>query len=209
MSTDSSAELTRLLNRADSLDEDARARLLSLVYEQLRAIANQRMASERQDHTLQATALVHEAYLRLFSSDSAEWRSRAHFFHAAAEAMHRILIDAARRRNRIKRGGGRLRVQLDGVDLARVIDDENHAVEFVALDDALQRLKVQDERAHEVVMLRFFAGLDIEQTASALGVSVRTVKRDWTFARAWLFASLEESQRDAAGEGGVEARDHD
>jgi len=167
---------------------DASGDLLQCVFEHLRSIANNRMAGERPGHTLQATALVHEAYLRLLGHGDVSWRDRGHFYSAAAEAMRRILIDHARRRGAEIRGGGRQRLPLDVCDLAEIDDPK----QILALDQALSRLQEHDPLAVEVVRLRFFAGLEIEQVAAALDVSVSTVKREWTFARAMLFRFLEE-----------------
>jgi len=160
--------------------------LLPLVYDQLRKLARQRMARERPGNTLQATALVHEAYLRIAEDKEEGWASRAQFFAAAAEAMRRILIERARARGRKKRGGERRRVTLDRLDLA--VEQDPDAV--LALDDALARLAERDARAADVVRLRFFAGLGVDETAAILEISPRTVKREWTFARAWLFDEL-------------------
>ncbi|MCL4199073.1 MAG: sigma-70 family RNA polymerase sigma factor [Phycisphaerales bacterium] len=162
--------------------------LIDAVYGQLCRIAQWRMAEERRDHTLQATALVHEVYLRLFKDGDLAERDRAQFFAAAGEAMRRILIEHARRRGRVKRGGGSKRVDLqlaDVADLSAVGDEE-----IVALDEAFRRLESVDARAASVVSLRFYAGLTIEQTAEALGLSERTVKRDWEFARSWLYSEM-------------------
>ena len=167
--------------------------LLPLLYEQLRAIAQQRMAGERANHTLQATALVNEAYVRLAGTSGREvaWANRAHFYAAAAEAMRRILIEHARARGAVKRGG---RAKNTITDLGNVADLalEKNPEEIMARDPAILRLEGEDARAADVVRLRFFAGLSIEHTALAMGVSERTVKRDWEFARAWLFRTLNE-----------------
>ena len=167
--------------------------LLPLLYEQLRAIAQQRMAGERANHTLQATALVNEAYVRLAGTSGREvaWANRAHFYAAAAEAMRRILSEHARARGAVKRGG---RAKNTITDLGNVADLalEKNPEEIMALDQAILRLEGEDARAADVVRLRFFAGLSIEHTALAMGVSERTVKRDWEFARAWLFRTLNE-----------------
>ena len=186
MTPDDASQVTRILHRAEAGDRAAVDELLPLVYDQLRRDAQQRMAGERPDHTLDATALVHEAYLRLVGDRQLPWQNRAHFYAAAAEAMRRILVDHARKRGRSKRGGDRRRVPLKSVDLAV----QQNSSEILALDQALERLQKEDERMHKVVMLRFFAGLSIEDAANAMGVSSRTVKREWTFARAWLYRVL-------------------
>jgi RNA polymerase sigma factor (TIGR02999 family) len=169
-------------------------KMLVALYEELRALARARLRRERPGQTLRPTELVHEAYLRLRAADPTAWESRGHFFGAAAEAMRRILIERARARGRIKRGGDRSgkgprRVLLDdlgGADLAGDYDIE----EILALDDAIERLGRLDERAANVVRLRFYGGFSTLETAGALGVTDRTVRRDWTFARAWLFDAL-------------------
>ena len=185
--------ITRLLRDVSAGNDSAAGPLLDQVYAQLRAIAHKRMASERSGHTLQATALVHEAYLRLLGSDSdaAEpaWQDRGHFYRAAAEAMRRILVEHARRKGAEKRGGDCTRIPLDVCDLAA----SDNSQQILALDDAIMRLQEVEASAADIVRLRFFAGLSVEQTAHALGVSERTVKREWTYARAKLFRLLEES----------------
>ncbi len=160
--------------------------LFDQVYAQLRAIAGEHMRRERLGHSLQATALVHEAYVRIAGDRPDGWTSVGQFYSAAAEAMRRILIEHARLRGRVKRGGGRRRVPLSVLDLAAEQDEE----QIMALDSAIGRLEKVDRDAAEVVRLRFFAGLSVEQTAEALSVSARTVKRDWAFARAWLHRAL-------------------
>lgn len=184
------SEITRLLQSSGDGSEDTIRRLLPLVYEELLRIARSRMLGERAGHTLQATALVSEAFLRLVGPGGAqiEWNNRAHFFHAAAEAMRRILIEHARSRGRIKRGRGRGRLALDEIDTAMTPGDCED--EIVALDAAICRLEAQDARAGLIVRLRYFAGLSVEDTAAALSLSPRTVKREWQFARAWLFEQL-------------------
>lgn len=184
-------DLTLLLQEAAAGNGDAAEKLLPLIYEQLRAIAQQRMSGERGGHTLQATALVHEAYLKLMGNADAAWASRAHFFHAAAQAMRRILIEHARQRGRLKRGGEFKRQSLERVDLAVEEDPES----ILALDAAICRLEEKDERAARIVKLRFFAGLSIEETAEAVGLSERTVKREWTYARAWLYRALSDGEK--------------
>jgi RNA polymerase sigma factor (TIGR02999 family) len=184
---DSSRDFTRLLDRASAGDPTAARELLPLVYEQLRASAARMMAAERPDHTLQPTALVHEAYLRLVGQGHTTWQNRAHFYMAAAESMRRILIEHARRRGRQKRGGDWRRLHFDSVDLA---GKDLPIEEILSVDEAIRRLEERDERLAKVVRLRFFAGLSNGETAALLGVTDRTVRRDWTLARAWLFRDL-------------------
>jgi RNA polymerase sigma factor (TIGR02999 family) len=161
---------------------------LTLVYGQLRAIAQQRMAGERRSHTLQATALVHEAYVRLLGREDIQWADRGHFFRAAAEAMRKILIDHARAKNADKRGGGKAALAIANVaDLAA----DGDSAGILALDDAMVRLEQVDAQAAAVVRLRFYAGLSEEAAAQALDISERTVRRDWAFARGWLRETLE------------------
>lgn len=167
--------------------ESATGELLEAVYQQLRHMARQRMAGERADHTLQATALVHEAFVRLVGDEQVSWESRGHFYASAAQAMRRILIDHARGHNAVKRGGGRSRVPLNVVDLAA----ENDPEQVMALEEAMVALEASDPRAASVVRLRFFAGLSVEDTASALDLSERTVMREWAFARAALFDHMQ------------------
>lgn len=180
-----SDEVTRLLEAAGS-DGDAAGQLLPLVYDDLRVAAARHMRHERSDHTLDATALVHEAYLRLVGNRKLPWANRAHFYAAAAEAMRRILLDHARGRGRQKRGGGRRREPLGLLDLAASPDAAN----IVAFDQAFRRLEEEDAQAAAVVRFRFFAGLGVRETADALGVSTRTVNRAWSYARAWLHDAL-------------------
>lgn len=181
-----SPDITQMLAQAADGNEVAANELLPLVYAQLRAVAQQRMAGERAGHTLQATALVHEAYLKLVGPRDVPWQNQAHFYSAAAEAMRRILIDHAKSRGRQKRGGDKSCVALDVADLAAAADSE----QILALDEAVCRLEEQEPEAANVVRLRFYAGLSVDQTAEALGLSPRTVDRRWTFARAWLFREL-------------------
>jgi RNA polymerase sigma factor (TIGR02999 family) len=181
-----SAQITRALREVEAGAPRAAEELLPLVYEQLRELARHRMADERAGHTLQATALVHEAYLRIIGDKGAGWASRGHFFHAAAEAMRRILIEHARGKGRLKRGGDGRRVPLGLVDLAT----EGDPTEILALDEAVRRLEVCSPDVAAVVRLRFYAGLSVEETAETLGISPRSVKRDWAYARAWLFQQL-------------------
>ncbi len=179
-------EVTSLLEAVSAGDVDSRDRLIEVVYGELRSIARGRIARERAGHTLQADDLVHEAYFRLVGDLSARpMTGRAQFFHAAADAMRRILIEYARRRSREKRGGGNAREFLDVADLAASDPDDT-----LSLVDAIDRLQEFDARLAETVRLRYFAGLSVEETAAVLGSSTRTVKRDWSFARAWLYDAL-------------------
>jgi RNA polymerase sigma factor (TIGR02999 family) len=180
------SELTVILQRIDQGDPHAANELLPLVYEELRKLAAQKMARENPGQTLQATALVHEAWLRLGGDDQPAWDNRAHFFAAAAEAMRRILIDNARRKQTLRHGGDAVRVNLDALELAANLDDE----QLLALSDALEQFAIHDARKAELVKLRFFVGLTNEQAARVLGVSEPTVKRDWAYARAWLFREM-------------------
>jgi RNA polymerase sigma factor (TIGR02999 family) len=162
--------------------------LLPLVYRQLHAIASRRMKDERESHTLQATALVNEAFLKLLGRERHTWSGKAHFYAAAAEAMRRILIDHARGKARVKRGGGRARIPLDVVDLA----SRDCIDEILSVDEAVRRLEGQDPRMAEVVKLRFYVGLSEKETAQVLTVTDRTVRREWVRARAWLQKELSE-----------------
>lgn len=181
------SRITRILDDAEGLSRrEILDRLAPVVYDELRILAAAQLRRERDDHTLQPTALVNEAYVRLLGSDRPAWSDRSHFFRAAARAMRRILIEHARRRARVKRGGNPVRVSLDEVGPESWDEPET----VLALDEALRRLEEQDARSSEVVQLRYFAGLSVAQTAEALGVSERTVKREWTFARAWLRNAL-------------------
>lgn len=181
------SELTQILDAVQRGDRHAAAELLPAVYGELRKLAAYKMAHERPDHTLQPTALVHEAYLRLVGSgDSQQWAGRTHFFAAAAEAMRRILVESARRKRRLKHGGHLERVDFEEVNLPLPMPDD----ELLALDDALDRLAAVDARAAEMVKLCFFVGLTQEQAAKELGVSVATAERVWAFARTWLFREV-------------------
>ncbi len=160
--------------------------LLPLLYEELHELAGRRMKQERKDHTLQATALVHEAYLRLVGDADPGWAGRSHFFASASEAMRRILIDHARKKGRLKRRSGKRKASISVADLA----DASASSEILDLDDAIRRLEEWDRDMARVVRLRFFAGLSNKETAEALGTSLSTVKRDWTVARAWLHREL-------------------
>ncbi|MBS0198499.1 MAG: sigma-70 family RNA polymerase sigma factor [Planctomycetes bacterium] len=195
--TDPRHQVTILIEEAGKGDARAAAELLPLIYEELRKLAASNMNKEANagvGHTLEPTALVHEAYLRLLGPEGhgeSGWNSRGHFFGAAAIAMRRILIDRARARKTEKRGGGRTRIELSEDAAAMDPSTEDAGDQVLALDAALTRLEALDARKARVVMLRYFAGLSVEQTASALGVSPATVKNDWAFARAWLSKEIE------------------
>jgi RNA polymerase sigma factor (TIGR02999 family) len=181
-------DVTRLLSAIELGDPQAAEKLLPLVYDELRRLADRRLAREKPDQTLQGTALVHEAYLRLVGPGRERpWSDRVHFLAAAVEAMRRILIDRARDRKRLKRGGGRRRQELD---LESLLEADAPADDLIDLDEAITRLSGVDAQAAALVKLRLFAGLTVEQAASALGVGRRTAERDWTFARTWLFGQL-------------------
>lgn len=181
-------EVTVLLSALTRGDQDAGARLIPVVYNELRRLAGSYMRHERPDHTLQATALVHEAYMKLVEQQSVNWQSRAHFFGVAAQLMRRILIDHARGHLRQKRGGEYKKVSLND---AFIFSPEQSA-ELLAVDESLQRLAKLDERQARVVELRFFGGLSVEEAGAVLGISAKTVKRDWSVAKAWLYADLKE-----------------
>jgi RNA polymerase sigma-70 factor, ECF subfamily len=181
-------EVTMLLSALTRGDEDAASKLMPLVYAELRRLAGSYMRRERVDHTLQATALVHEAYLKLIDQRSVNWQSRAHFFGVSAQLMRRILIDHARGLARDKRGGEQKKVSLDEVFLFA----ERQADELLAVDDSLNALAKIDPRQARVVELRFFAGLSVEEAADVLGISPKTVKREWSVAKAWLSADLKQ-----------------
>jgi RNA polymerase sigma factor (TIGR02999 family) len=181
------ADVTQLLDAAVAGDPRAAADLLPLVYQEMRKLAAARLAAEKPGQTLQPTALVHEAYLRLVGGDGdRRWAGRGHFLAAAAEAMRRILVETARRKGSLKRGGGRARAELRDDDL--VTDDAPD--EVLAIDEALTRLAVADAQAAELVKLRYFAGLSVPEAADALGLTTRTAERLWAYARAWLRRAL-------------------
>jgi RNA polymerase sigma factor (TIGR02999 family) len=184
------SEVTRVLEAVQQGDPKAAEELLPLVYEELRRLAAHKMAAEAPGQTLQATALVHEAWLRLTGGEDAHFKNRTHFFAAAAQAMRRVLLDNARRKQRQRHGGGWERVGLENVQLAEPLPSGD----LLALDEALTRLAECDAQAAEVVQLRFFAGLSQQQVADVLGISRRTADRTWAYARAWLFEAI-------AGEG--------
>ncbi len=188
------SEVANILSAIEGGDPQAASQLLPLVYDELRKLAAQRLAQEKPGQTLQATALVHEAYLRLVAGEHPpRWNGRGHFFAAAAEAMRRILVENARRKRRLKRGGGAAREDLDEASLAAPAVPED----LVALDEALSQLAAVDPRAAELVNLRYFAGLTIPQAAEVLGVAPRTADFLWAYARAWLLRKIE---GDAAGD---------
>ncbi|HEY7511245.1 MAG TPA: sigma-70 family RNA polymerase sigma factor [Vicinamibacteria bacterium] len=189
-----SSAVTRLLDQARRGEPGATEQLLPLVYDELRRLARSRMRFERPGHTLQPTALVHEAYLRLMGAEGA-WEGRGHFFAAAAEAMRRILIERARRARRLKRGGDLHRVELDD----QVSADGPRVDEVLAVDEALGRLEALDAQMAAVVKLRYFGGLTVEETAQALGTSPRTVNRLWTGAKAWLRSEIPAARERTGG----------
>jgi RNA polymerase sigma factor (TIGR02999 family) len=186
------SEVTQILHAIAEGDPSAASQLLPLVYDELRKLAAQKLAQEAPGQTLQATALVHEAYVRLVGAADRSWDGRGHFFAAAAEAMRRILIERARHKNSRKAGGGRRRVDLDEIELT--LDEPD--LELLALDDALRELERKDPRKAEVVKLRFFAGLTTAQAAAALGVSTSTAENDWAYARSWLRLRMGEPDGD-------------
>jgi len=179
-------EVTQLLKKAQNGDRHSLDKLLPLIYDELRRVAANQLQKERADHTLQATALVHEAYLRLLEQREVDWQNRAHFFSIAAEMMRRILVNYAVQRNAQKRGDGAARLSLEE---AVSFSDEKD-LDLVSLDDALKQLAEYDADAARIVELRFFGGLTIEETAEVLGISDSTVKREWRTAKAWLKAKL-------------------
>jgi RNA polymerase sigma factor (TIGR02999 family) len=189
------SEVTRILSAIEQGDPHAAEHLLPLVYDELRKLAAHKLAQERPGQTLQATALVHEAYMRLVGSQDAaagqekRWEDRKHFFAAAAEAMRRILIDRAREKRSVKRGGNRQRLDIDAIDLATTAPPD----QLLALDEALTKLARGDPAAAQLVKLRYFAGLTVEEAGKALGISTATAYRHWNYARAWLHAELREN----------------
>jgi RNA polymerase sigma-70 factor (ECF subfamily) len=191
VTTTRTQDVTRLLREAQDGRDGAADELVAIVYAELHGLASHYMRNERDDHTLQPTALVHEAYMRLMDQRSVSWQNRSHFFGIASQAMRRILVDHARKRRASKRHGGE-RVTLDESVSAPPVQ----SLDVIALDSALTRLAELNERQASVVELRFFGGLDIDQTAEALGISPATVKRDWTFARAFLQREMEGSADD-------------
>ena len=179
-------EVTRIINAIEQGDPQATEKLLPLVYEELRVLAAQKMAQEKPGQTLQATALVHEAYIRLIGVEAGNWKGRTHFFAAAAEAMRRILIENARRKKRLRHGGDKQKVEMQDADLMIGAPCD----ELIALDEALTKLGEEDPAKADLVKLRYFAGLTLEQAAEMLGISRATADRYWSYARAWLFDQI-------------------
>lgn len=191
------SQVTRLLVAIGEGRQHAAEALLPLVYDELRNLAHAQMAREKAAQTLQPTALVHEAYLRLVGGGEVQWNSRRHFFAAAARAMRRILVESARRRRQLKRGGGRERVDF----IETPITIEKGQDDLVDLDHALELLEARDPRKAEIVMLRYFAGLTVEQTAMAMDLSPATVKNEWAYARAWLYRQIRQESADGEHDG--------
>jgi RNA polymerase sigma factor (TIGR02999 family) len=180
------SDITRILVAIEQGDAKAADELLPLVYEELRRLASRKMSREKPGQTLQATALVHEAYIRLVGSENQQWSGRTHFFAAAADSMRRILIENARRKQRQKHGGGQHRVDLDDAE----ISIEEPSTNLIALDEALTKLAEEEKTVAELVKLRYFAGLTLSQAAEIIGVSRRTADRYWAYARAWLYQEI-------------------
>ena len=187
MTSPSMNELTQVLQAIRHGDGQASEELLPLVYNELRQLAMARMAQESAAHTLQATALVHEAWLRMVGDGDRTWQNRAHFFGAAAEAMRRILVENARRKSRLKRGGGQMRLDIAELDLAAVTPDDK----VLLMDEALELLKEEDPQKARIVVLKFFGGLTNQEVAENLRVTERTVERQWAYAKAWLFEKIQ------------------
>jgi RNA polymerase sigma factor (TIGR02999 family) len=181
------SDVTRILERVEQGDPNAAAELLPLVYDELRRLATSKMTGQPPGQTLQATALVHEAYLRLVAGENQSWDHRGHFFAAAAEAMRHILVDTARRKQRAKHGGGQSRIDLEAVEIAAAVDEEK----VLLVHEALDQLAAADPLKAEVVKLRFFVGLTHAETAQVLNLSEKTVRRHWAFARVWLYQAIE------------------
>jgi RNA polymerase sigma-70 factor, ECF subfamily len=188
--------VTLLLSELQNGDQEAASKLMPLVYNELRRLAGGYMRRERPEHTLQATALVHEAYLKLVQQRSVDWQGKAHFFGIAAQLMRRILIDHARGHLREKRGGAKPVVPLDEA----LVFSAGQSAEMVRLDEALERLAKLDPRQSKIVELRFFGGLSVEESAEFLGISPKTVKRDWSVAKAWLLGELRQNDAQFTGE---------
>jgi RNA polymerase sigma factor (TIGR02999 family) len=184
------SEVTRILDSVAQGDPGAAEKLLPLVYEELRRLAAHKMAGEAPGHTLQPTELVHEAWIRLTGGEEPHWQNRAHFFGAAAEAMRRILVQRARQRTALKRGGGAQPVSLDEIEIPLIVADDER---LLAVDEALERLAATHPRKAELVKLRYFTGMTFEEAASVLGIAVPTAKEWWAYARAWLAVALRQS----------------
>jgi len=184
------SDVTRILDAMQQGDPQAGNQLLPLVYDELRRLAAAKMARESAGHTLQPTALVHEAWLRLVGNESQQWNGRAHFFGAAAEAMRRILIENARRKQAARHGGGQARLDINEIEIAATAKDD----ELLSVSEALEKLAARDKQKAELVKLRYFAGLTTEEAAEVLGVSVPTADRWWNFSRAWLFEEIQRSR---------------
>ena len=180
------SDVTRIIDRVQRGDPNATDELLPLVYEELRKLARAKMANELPGQTLQPTALVHEAWFRLVGDAHRTWQNRAHFFGAAAEAMRRILIERARHKSRLKHGGGQARLNIEDLELAQTTPDDK----VLLVDEALMRLKVEDPELERIVVLKFFGGLSNEEIAETVGLSKRTLDRQWAYARAWLFRNI-------------------
>ena len=184
------SDVTRILGALEQGDPKASEELLPLIYDELRRLAAVKMADQPPGHTLQPTALVHEAYLRLVGSEKQKWQNRRHFFAAAAEAMRHILVDSARKKARLKRGGDWQRLDLDDVEVAADADPDS----LLAVHEALEEFFREDPEKAELVKLRFFGGLSLPQAAQAMGLSLATAKRHWTFARAWLYRHISKAR---------------
>ena len=180
------ADLTQILQAVERGEENSSERLLPLVYDELRRLAAIKMSREAQNQTLQPTALVHEAWLRLTTDEEMGWQNRGHFFGAAAEAMRRILIERARRRSRLKHGGGQVRIDIQELELADTTPDEK----VLLINEALERLQAEDPEKARVVVMKFFGGLTNREVAESLNVTERTVERHWAYAKAWLFGAV-------------------
>jgi RNA polymerase sigma factor (TIGR02999 family) len=184
-------DITRVLESAQNGEPRAAEELLSLVYEELRRLAAHKMAREAPGQTLQPTALVHEAWLRLVGNQNQQWHGRGHFFGAAAEAMRRILVENGRRKRAVRHGGGQAKLDIQEIELAAPAPDD----ELLAVNDALDKLAIRDKQKAELVNLRYFVGLTTEEAAQVLGISVATADRWWNFSRAWLYEEIERQQK--------------
>lgn len=192
-----SDDVTSLLNQAAAGDLEAEAKLVPRIYDELHRLAASRLRHERRNHTLQATALVNEVYLKLAGQRDAKWQNRAQFFAVASQAMRRVLVDYARTQQRTKRGGKQLKVALDEVCVLSSAPSD----EMLAVDESLERLKKIDPRQARIVELRYFGGLSVDETAEALGISAKTVTREWNVAKAWLYGDLKDRNANAATAG--------